>query len=88
MPPGFHPLDVEKEWGELHAALLQRERLLRQECDRWGALRGGGGRCRGGIAWGGGTAGGGIAWRGGAARGALHGGGGHCWRDAAWGHCM
>ena len=42
MPPGYHPLDVEKEWGELHAALLQREKLLRQECDRWG------GRCTGG----------------------------------------
>ncbi|XP_040551562.1 plectin-like isoform X8 [Gallus gallus] len=34
VPPGYHPLDVEKEWGELHAALLQREKLLRQECDR------------------------------------------------------
>ena len=48
VPPGYHPLDVEKEWGELHAALLQREKLLRQECDRWGgALRGGGS-----VAWG------------------------------------
>uniref|UniRef100_W5MQ75 Plectin n=1 Tax=Lepisosteus oculatus TaxID=7918 RepID=W5MQ75_LEPOC len=34
VPPGFHPLDVEKEWGRLHVAILERERLLRAEFDR------------------------------------------------------
>lgn len=34
MPPGYHPLDVEKEWGRLHVAILERERLLRTEFER------------------------------------------------------
>ncbi|XP_068615270.1 plectin-like [Brachionichthys hirsutus] len=34
LPPGFHPLDVEKEWGRLHVAILERERLLRTEFER------------------------------------------------------
>ncbi|KAJ8000282.1 hypothetical protein DPEC_G00203220 [Dallia pectoralis] len=29
MPPGYHPLDVEKQWGRLHVAILERESLLR-----------------------------------------------------------
>ncbi|KAF5905746.1 microtubule-actin cross-linking factor 1-like, partial [Clarias magur] len=34
VPPGYHPIDVEKEWGRLHVAILERERLLRTEFDR------------------------------------------------------
>ncbi|XP_054619674.1 plectin a isoform X4 [Dunckerocampus dactyliophorus] len=34
VPPGCHPLDVEKEWGRLHVAILERERLLRMEFER------------------------------------------------------
>ncbi|KAM6974051.1 plectin a isoform 2-T2 [Tautogolabrus adspersus] len=34
VPPGYHPLDVEKEWGRLHVAILERERLLRMEFER------------------------------------------------------
>ncbi|XP_078789367.1 plectin-like isoform X44 [Oryzias latipes] len=34
VPPGYHPIDVEKEWGRLHAAILERERLLRIEFER------------------------------------------------------
>ncbi|XP_058234315.1 plectin a isoform X4 [Hemibagrus wyckioides] len=34
VPPGYHPIDVEKEWGRLHAAILERERLLRNEFER------------------------------------------------------
>ncbi|XP_029104012.1 plectin-like isoform X1 [Scleropages formosus] len=34
VPPGYHPLDVEKEWGLLHVAILERERLLRAEFER------------------------------------------------------
>ncbi|XP_062342512.1 plectin a isoform X6 [Osmerus eperlanus] len=34
VPPGFHPFDVEKEWGRLHVAILERERLLRTEFER------------------------------------------------------
>lgn len=33
-PPGYHPIDVEKEWGRLHVAILDRERLLRTEFER------------------------------------------------------
>nr|XP_056710553.1 plectin [Euleptes europaea] len=33
-PPGYHPLDVEKEWGKLHVAILEREKLLRSEFER------------------------------------------------------
>lgn len=35
MPPGYHPLDVEKEWGKLHVAILEREKQLRSEFERW-----------------------------------------------------
>lgn len=35
VPPGYHPIDVEKEWGRLHVAILERERLLRIEFERW-----------------------------------------------------
>ncbi|XP_030076215.1 LOW QUALITY PROTEIN: plectin [Microcaecilia unicolor] len=34
VPPGYHPLDVEKEWGKLHVAILEREKLLRSEFER------------------------------------------------------
>uniref|UniRef100_A0A668UTU6 Plectin b n=1 Tax=Oreochromis aureus TaxID=47969 RepID=A0A668UTU6_OREAU len=34
VPPGYHPIDVEKEWGRLHVAILERERLLRIEFER------------------------------------------------------
>ncbi|XP_056901477.1 plectin-like isoform X38 [Takifugu flavidus] len=34
VPPGYHPIDVEKEWGHLHVAMLERERLLRIEFER------------------------------------------------------
>nr|XP_061808630.1 plectin a isoform X3 [Nerophis lumbriciformis] len=34
VPPGCHPLDVEKDWGRLHVAILERERLLRTEFER------------------------------------------------------
>ncbi|XP_071356214.1 plectin a isoform X8 [Trachinotus anak] len=34
VPPGYHPFDVEKEWGRLHVAILERERLLRTEFER------------------------------------------------------
>lgn len=49
VPPGYHPLDVEKEWGKLHVAILEREKQLRGEFERWvgaglgGQLGGGGG---------------------------------------------
>ncbi|XP_078280393.1 plectin-like [Rhinoraja longicauda] len=32
--PGYHPLDVEKEWGKLHVSILERERVLRTEFER------------------------------------------------------
>ncbi|XP_062321017.1 plectin isoform X13 [Osmerus eperlanus] len=34
VPPGYDPIDVEKEWGRLHVAILERERLLRIEFER------------------------------------------------------
>ncbi|KAG8515369.1 Plectin, partial [Galemys pyrenaicus] len=34
VPPGYHPLDVEKEWGKLHVAILEREKRLRSEYER------------------------------------------------------
>nr|XP_043889514.1 plectin-like isoform X2 [Solea senegalensis] len=34
VPPSYHPIDVEKEWGRLHVAILERERLLRTEFER------------------------------------------------------
>lgn len=35
VPPGYHPIDVEKEWGRLYVSILERERLLRAEFERW-----------------------------------------------------
>jgi hypothetical protein len=40
VPPGYHPLDVEKEWGKLHVAILEREKQLRSEFERWVGWRG------------------------------------------------
>ncbi|XP_060681740.1 plectin-like [Hemiscyllium ocellatum] len=34
VPAGYHPIDVEKEWGKLHVAILERERVLRSEFER------------------------------------------------------
>ncbi|XP_075067621.1 plectin isoform X6 [Mixophyes fleayi] len=34
VPTGYHPLDVEKEWGKLHVSILEREKLLRVELER------------------------------------------------------
>uniref|UniRef100_UPI003AAC7BF1 dystonin-like n=1 Tax=Centroberyx gerrardi TaxID=166262 RepID=UPI003AAC7BF1 len=34
LPPGHHPNDVEKEWGKLIVAMLEREKSLRPEVDR------------------------------------------------------
>ncbi|XP_048849517.1 plectin-like isoform X7 [Brienomyrus brachyistius] len=34
VPPGYHHIDIEKEWGRLHVAILERERLLRTEFER------------------------------------------------------
>lgn len=49
VPPGYHPLDVEKEWGRLHVAILEREKQLRGEYERWvGTGRGCGQRRVGG----------------------------------------
>ncbi|KAF4087942.1 hypothetical protein AMELA_G00077330 [Ameiurus melas] len=39
VPPGYHPIDVEKEWGRLHVAILERERLLRIEFERLDRLQ-------------------------------------------------
>ncbi|XP_034868006.1 plectin isoform X1 [Mirounga leonina] len=39
MPPGYHPLDVEKEWGKLHVAILEREKQLRSEFERLECLQ-------------------------------------------------
>uniref|UniRef100_A0A672IF00 Dystonin n=1 Tax=Salarias fasciatus TaxID=181472 RepID=A0A672IF00_SALFA len=34
LPPGHHPNDVEKEWGKLIVAMLEREKSLRPEMER------------------------------------------------------
>ncbi|KAL0964650.1 hypothetical protein UPYG_G00327030 [Umbra pygmaea] len=34
LPQGYHPNDVEKEWGQLIVAMLEREKSLRPEMDR------------------------------------------------------
>uniref|UniRef100_A0A673HHY3 Plectin-like n=1 Tax=Sinocyclocheilus rhinocerous TaxID=307959 RepID=A0A673HHY3_9TELE len=34
VPPSYHPIDVEKEWGRLHVAILEREKRLRLEFER------------------------------------------------------
>uniref|UniRef100_A0A2K6TCY0 Plectin n=1 Tax=Saimiri boliviensis boliviensis TaxID=39432 RepID=A0A2K6TCY0_SAIBB len=39
VPPGYHPLDVEKEWGKLHVAILEREKQLRSEFERLESLQ-------------------------------------------------
>ncbi|XP_059021481.1 plectin isoform X1 [Mustela lutreola] len=39
VPPGYHPLDVEKEWGKLHVAILEREKQLRGEFERLECLQ-------------------------------------------------
>ncbi|XP_060798659.1 plectin a isoform X3 [Neoarius graeffei] len=39
VPSGFHPIDVEKEWGRLHVAILERERVLRKEFERMEQLQ-------------------------------------------------
>uniref|UniRef100_A0A667HXW8 Plectin n=1 Tax=Lynx canadensis TaxID=61383 RepID=A0A667HXW8_LYNCA len=39
VPPGYHPLDVEKEWGKLHVAILEREKQLRAEYERLECLQ-------------------------------------------------
>ena len=51
VPPGYHPLDVEKEWGKLHVAILEREKQLRTEFERWAALGLGGCGWLGGALW-------------------------------------
>lgn len=35
LPQGFHPNDVEKEWGKLIVAMLEREKSLRPEVERY-----------------------------------------------------
>ena len=45
VPPGYHPLDVEKEWGKLHVAILEREKQLRSEFERWAGVGRAGGCC-------------------------------------------
>ncbi|XP_019902781.3 dystonin isoform X25 [Esox lucius] len=39
LPPGYHPNDVEKEWGKLIVAMLEREKSLRPEVDRLDMLQ-------------------------------------------------
>ncbi|XP_075874847.1 dystonin isoform X6 [Nelusetta ayraudi] len=34
LPPGHHPNDIEKEWGKLIVAMLEREKSLRPEVER------------------------------------------------------
>ncbi|MCJ8731522.1 hypothetical protein PDJAM_G00200370 [Pangasius djambal] len=34
VPPSYNPIDVEKEWRQLHEAIIKRERLLRNEFER------------------------------------------------------
>ncbi|XP_069091875.1 dystonin isoform X4 [Pleurodeles waltl] len=34
LPQGYHPNDIEKEWGKLIIAMLEREKTLRPEVDR------------------------------------------------------
>lgn len=35
LPPGHHPNDIEKEWGKLIVAMLEREKSLRPEVERY-----------------------------------------------------
>uniref|UniRef100_A0A3B3QUU8 Calponin-homology (CH) domain-containing protein n=1 Tax=Paramormyrops kingsleyae TaxID=1676925 RepID=A0A3B3QUU8_9TELE len=39
LPQGYHPNDVEKEWGKLIIAMLEREKSLRPEVDRLDMLQ-------------------------------------------------
>ncbi|XP_077586324.1 dystonin isoform X15 [Stigmatopora nigra] len=39
LPPGHHPNDVEKEWGKLIVAMLEREKSLRPEVERLETLQ-------------------------------------------------
>lgn len=39
LPPGHHPNDIEKEWGKLIVAMLEREKSLRPEVERYEKLR-------------------------------------------------
>ncbi|XP_029690730.1 dystonin isoform X9 [Takifugu rubripes] len=39
LPPGHHPNDIEKEWGKLIVAMLERERSLRPEVERLETLQ-------------------------------------------------
>lgn len=39
LPQGYHPNDVEKEWGKLIVAMLEREKSLRPEVERYEAHR-------------------------------------------------
>ncbi|KAM9156687.1 dystonin isoform 14-T14 [Pangshura tecta] len=34
LPQGYHPNDIEKEWGKLIIAMLEREKILRPEVER------------------------------------------------------
>lgn len=36
LPQGYHPNDVEEEWGKLIIEMLEREKLLRPAVERWG----------------------------------------------------
>lgn len=35
LPQGYHPNDVEEEWGKLIIEMLEREKLLRPAVERW-----------------------------------------------------
>uniref|UniRef100_A0A8C2TAJ5 Dystonin n=1 Tax=Coturnix japonica TaxID=93934 RepID=A0A8C2TAJ5_COTJA len=35
LPQGYHPNDIEKEWGKLIIAMLEREKILRPEVERY-----------------------------------------------------
>lgn len=35
LPQGHHPNDIEKEWGKLIIAMLEREKSLRPEVERY-----------------------------------------------------
>ncbi|ETE69648.1 Dystonin, partial [Ophiophagus hannah] len=36
LPQGYHPNDIEKEWGKLIIAMLEREKMLRPEVESYG----------------------------------------------------
>ncbi|XP_026520901.1 dystonin [Notechis scutatus] len=39
LPQGYHPNDIEKEWGRLIIAMLEREKMLRPEVERLDMLQ-------------------------------------------------